>query len=180
MRNANFLVPAGALAGVASGLVASFVMNHFQAAILKVKARLDGSRTEYAPARHGAQQQKAQDSREEPGTVIAAVVVTRMVFNRELRPEEKEPAGNLVHYLFGSAVGGLYGMIAEKQPAARAGYGTLFGSAVWVAADQVMMPALGLAKRPRAYPPSTHLSTFLSHLVYGLTTELVLRVVRGR
>src|SRR5262249_17565750 len=90
-----------------------------------------------------------------------------------LKPEQKEPAGNLVHYVFGTAVGGLYGLLAEKAPHTRAGFGTLYGTAVWLGADEVALPLLGLSKAPRHYPWSTHASALASHLVYGSTMELV-------
>src|SRR5205085_117803 len=79
---------ASTLGGLAGGFVASFVMNHVQAAILKQKARFDASPAPYAPARHGAQQQKAQDSGDEPATVKAAGIASRILLRRELRPEE--------------------------------------------------------------------------------------------
>ena len=93
--------------------------------------------------------------------------------DRGLSPDEKEPAGSLVHYLFGAAAGGVYGMLAEKTPAAWIGFGTLFGSVLWFLADEVAVPALHLSKSPREYPLSTHSSALASHLVYGATTELV-------
>jgi uncharacterized membrane protein YagU involved in acid resistance len=48
---------------------------------------------------------------------------------------------------------------------------------VWVAADEIGMPLVGLAKPPTAYPLKDHATTFASHLVFGATTEVVRRLV---
>jgi putative membrane protein len=56
--------------------------------------------------------------------------------------------------------------------------GLPFGAAVWVIADEAVVPALGLSKSGKDYPLSTHVYAIASHLVFGLTTELVRRNVR--
>jgi hypothetical protein len=40
------------------------------------------------------------------------------------------------------------------------------------------VPALGLSKSSEEYPLSIHAYALTSHLVYGLTTEVVRRAVR--
>jgi len=149
----------GALAGAAGGLVASYAMNLFQAGLSKLTSR-------------NGQQQPSQQS-EEPATVKAAERVSENVFKHTLREEEKGPSGSLVHYLFGTAVGGAYGALAEKSATARVGYGILFGSVLWFLSDEIAVPALGLSKGPKQYPVKTHASALASHLVYGAATELV-------
>jgi putative membrane protein len=53
--------------------------------------------------------------------------------------------------------------------------GIPFGAAVWLVADEVGVPAAGLANGPAEYPLSTHASALAAHVVYGATTELVRR-----
>ena len=154
-----------ALAGVAGGLVASYVMTQFQHAVKKAKKNLDGNQP--GESKSGGQPE------DEPATIQAANAVSRMALHRELRPEEKAPAGRAVHYIFGAAVGGLYGALAEKMPLARAGFGTLFGSLLWLISDEIAVPAAGLSKPPQQYPASIHANALASHLVYGVTTEAV-------
>jgi hypothetical protein len=55
--------------------------------------------------------------------------------------------------------------------------GLPFGTAVWLAADEGVVPALGLSQESDKYPLSTHAYALASHLVYGLTTELMLKVL---
>jgi len=56
--------------------------------------------------------------------------------------------------------------------------GVPFGAVFWLTADEAAVPLLGLAKAPTEYPVSTHVYALASHLVYGLTAELVRRTVR--
>ena len=110
---------------------------------------------------------------DEPATIKAANAVSRMALHRELLPEEKAPAGTAVHYAFGAAVGGIYGALAEKMPLARVGFGTLFGSVLWLLSDEIAVPAAGFSKPPQQYPVSIHANPLASHLVYGVATEAV-------
>jgi putative membrane protein len=68
--------------------------------------------------------------------------------------------------------------MAELTPGVTACGGMMFGAAVWVVADESVVPALGLSKPPTEYPLSVHVYSLASHLVYGLTAEITRRVVR--
>jgi putative membrane protein len=76
------------------------------------------------------------------------------------------------------ASGDVYSAVVEFEPATTAGAGLPFGAAVWLFADEIVVPALGLSKPATEYPLSTHAYALASHLVYGVTTELVRREVR--
>jgi putative membrane protein len=158
----------GALAGLAGGLVASWVMERFQAV---------------APADAFAgllgEKEKSEGESGEPATVKAAEAVSEGVFGHRLTEREKEVAGPAVHYAFGASVGALYGVAAEGWPGAAGGFGLPFGTAFWLVADEGAVPALGLSEPPAEYPPSTHVYALASHLVYGFTAELVRRAVRA-
>ncbi len=173
----------GLAAGLVGGLVASWTMNQFQAVWSKV--------TEGFEKPHGAQSMKPsegkgmpQASKEESeeqddATVKAARAVSEAIFGHELTESEKAAAGAAVHYGFGTAVGGLYGAVAELSPEVTMGTGLPFGTAFWLVADETAVPLLGLAKGPTEYPLSTHVYALASHLIYGLTAELVRRTVRN-
>jgi len=68
--------------------------------------------------------------------------------------------------------------MAEVMPLATVCEGTGFETAVWVFADEGLVPALGLSQDSTAYPASVHMYSLASHMVYGLTAELVRRAVR--
>jgi len=170
----------GIVAGLAGGLVASWTMNQFQAAWMKLAGgdeKPHGAQS-MQPAQ-GSEGDQAQDANEQDdATVETAKVISRNVFSHELQESEKKPAGALVHYAFGAATGGLYGALAEVSPQVTMGTGLPFGAAFWLLADEIAVPALGLSKGPTAYPVSTHAYALASHFVYGVTTELSRRAFR--
>ena len=175
----------GLAAGVAGGLMASAVMNGFQSLLSRRFAGEERS--------HGAQslqqgtpgqgvgrelQAEGKDEPEDDATERLANAISVAVFERELTEREKERAGTALHYAMGTTSGALYGAVAELLPGATAGAGLPYGVAVWLVADEGIVPAAGLSKSPAEYPLSIHLYSLSAHLVYGLTTELVRRAVR--
>jgi uncharacterized membrane protein YagU involved in acid resistance len=104
------------------------------------------------------------------------------ITGHDLSSDEKEKGGMLVHYGFGTTVGIAYGIAMEmtprdlKPPRGFAGLG--FGSALFLGADEVMVPALGLSKRPDEQPLGTHVYGLVSHLVYGTALEGFRSLVR--
>ncbi len=70
--------------------------------------------------------------------------------------------------------------MSELVPGVTAGAGLPFGAFIWLTADEGIVPALGLSKLPTEYPLSTHVYSLASHLVYGMTAEIVRRAVRKR
>jgi putative membrane protein len=122
--------------------------------------------------------QTASAAKDEPATLKAAERIAETVLHTELPEELKPAAGEAVHYGMGMLSGAIYGAVAEVLPIVRAGNGLLFGAVLWLIADETAVSATGLAKRPSAYPPSTHAYALSSHLVYGFVTETVRRVLR--
>lgn len=170
----------GVVAGLAGGLLASWTMNQFQAAWMKLAANSEKSHGAQSmqPA-EGSKGSESDDGKEQDdATVETAKVISRNVLGRELKESEKEPAGAMVHYAFGALTGGLYGAIAEVSPQVTTGVGLPFGAAFWLVADEVTVPLLGLSKGPTEYPVSTHAYALASHLVYGMTAELSRRALR--
>jgi hypothetical protein len=178
----------GLAAGVIGGLVASVVMNQFQALLGKLsegEERSHGAQSlQQGSPGHGVGRElegRGDDAEQDDATMRVADAVSRGVFDHELTQGEKQAAGTAVHYAFGVTTGALYGVLAEALPnVVTAGAGAPFGAAVWLGADEGLVPLLGLSKSPAEYPPSTHAYALASHLVYGLTTEAVRRAVRDR
>jgi Protein of unknown function (DUF1440) len=176
----------GLTAGVAGGLIGGWVMNQFQSW---------WSRRSYGIERpHGAQslqqgspqrgigldlQQRGHEEEGDNAAVRAASTISESVFHHKLKKREKESAGAASHYLMSAASGGIYGAVAELRPGATIGAGLPFGATVWLVADEIVVPALGLSKKPTEYPPSIHAYALASHLVYGLATEAGRRIVRS-
>ncbi|PYS91386.1 MAG: hypothetical protein DMF64_12485 [Acidobacteria bacterium] len=176
----------GLAAGIAGGLVASFVMNQFQA--LWSKLTEDEERSHGAQSRqqgtpqHGVArelQARGSDEEEDDATERTAQAIAEGVFDHKLSKPAKQTAGAAVHYAFGMTTGAFYGATCELLPEAAAGAGLPFGAFVWLTADEGVVPLLGLSKPPTEYPLEKHAYAFAAHLVYGLTTELVRRAVRA-
>ncbi len=162
-------VAKGAVAGIIGGLVGSFVMSEFQALVTKI------AEDKEKPKKKKTKKEKEDD---EPATAKAATAISEGVFDHKLTEGEKKIADPAVHYAMGAASGMMYGVAAEIEPRATVGSGLPFGAAVWLIADDVVVPALGLSKPVTEFPLTTHLFGLSSHLVYGLTTDLVRRSIR--
>lgn len=188
----------GLAAGVIGGLVASFVMEEFQALWSKVSESIKKAQGEKSSEQNDQQAQGGRTSQEqqgqqseqgdqqsqggeeqEPATVKAAEAISENVFGHELEKSEKKIAGEAVHYAMGATSGAIYGAMSELVPFVTVGAGLPFGAAVWLIADEAAVPALGLSKSPTEYPLGTHAYALASHFVYGLTTDIVRRAVRS-
>ena len=94
----------GALAGLAAGLVASFVMSQAQKAFAAFGAKSGSG---------------------DPATVKAANKAGRATTGRSIEPEQKDGAGEAVHCATGAALGLAYGLAAvagaAREPGIRAG-----------------------------------------------------------
>ena len=180
MRDHDLSIWKGMVAGLAGGLLASWTMNQFQAAWIRIAEGTEKSHgAQSMQPSEGSHGEQAQDTGEQDdATVETAKAISENVFGHELQESEKEPAGAAVHYAFGTLSGGLYGALAELTPQVTTAAGLPFGAGVWLLADEVSVPLLGLSKGPTAYPVSTHVYSLASHLVYGLTAELSRRAVR--
>jgi putative membrane protein len=172
----------GTAAGLVGGLVASWTMNQFQAAWTKATEGFEkphGAQSMQPSEGENAEQGSEENKKnQDDATVKAARAISEGLFGHELKESEKEIAGAAVHYAFGAATGGLYGAVAEFAPGVTTRMGLPFGAAFWLVADETAVPLLKLSKPPGEYPISTHVYAFASHLVFGLTAELVRRALR--
>jgi hypothetical protein len=81
-----------------------------------------------------------------------------------------------MHYLFGATMGAIYGAYAEHRHPDASGAG--FGMTVWLAADELAMPLLGLSGSTLQRPLEMHLQALVAHLVYGTVTEATRRALQ--
>src|SRR5579864_2915278 len=149
----------GLLAGAVGGLAASFLMGPVHALAQKA-----------SPAK--------KNQVADPTEKVAAAV-SKNLFDHTPTRREKKAAAPVVHYLFGAAVGAIYGVAAEVIPAVRTGFGSLFGTGVWLGAHVLVVPALGLAEPVTKSPLSQEAGELGAHLVYGTVSEGLRRAVRS-
>lgn len=91
-----------------------------------------------------------------------------------ISPETKSAAASAVHYGFGAAWGGLYALCRESFPTSP----VLFGLGVWMASDNLLLPAFRLAAWPQHYSLKEHHYAIQAHLAYGLSTAAAYAVLR--
>ncbi len=162
----------GILAGVAGGLAAAWVMNQWSAG--------PGSALNKKLMTPEEQEKVAANSDGEDATMKAADgLSTPVQGGQHLTSEQKEKGGPIVHYTYGALVGGLYGGLAEYSKVVRSGFGTTYGSVLFIGGDLVAVPAFGLAEPLDKFPAASYAGPFTSHLVFGATTEVVRRIVRA-
>lgn len=156
--------PLGALArGILAGASGSAAQDLFFAATKSIAP--DAPEGAFTPP-------EPEQAHESATETVARRAVTQLA-RREL-PIAKERAGRVVHYAFGAAWGALYGLCAGTFPRLATPLGAAaFGGLVWVASDDVLLPALRLSAWPTAYPARTHAYAIAAHVVYGLAALAV-------
>jgi putative membrane protein len=164
----------GLIAGGIAGLVGTWAMSEVQRLWTLV---VDGGAPESAGGRHDARdwQERTEDQN---ANELAAQALAPFVLGRGLTREELQVAAPLMHYLFGAGVSAIYGAYGEYRKVDRSGAG--FGTTVWLAADELAMPLLGLSQSTARRPIEMHLQSLVAHLVFGVTTEITRRALRAQ
>ena len=130
--------------GFAGGVLASLVMNLFSRA---VTAARDGREAPGAApgedrAGRGVQPAQAEHVAEDDATIRVGTVAYRAVTGQEPSGASRPWLGTAAHLAFGGTVGACYAVLAQRMPMIRAGRGTAYGTAVWMVADEMVMPLL--------------------------------------
>lgn len=150
---------ADAVLGALSGFAASWVMEVAQTRVIAPAGSERARERERSSAQEG----------EEPATVRAAEAAVRLA-RRSLDESQKRLGGEIVHYATGAAWGAIFGAVAPRLPAPMVAVGAGWGLVIWLLNDELLVPLIGWAKGPRAYPPSVHAKALASHVVYGTAT----------
>jgi putative membrane protein len=106
-------------------------------------------------------------------------VLAERVAGHALTPAAKTASSEAIHWGFGATVGAAYGVIAEYYPAATTREGASFGLALGTLTHEGALPALGLSAEPEDQTFRERTSEMTSHVVYGVVTETVRRLVRN-
>lgn len=186
----RFVVSAAAgLAGGALGLVAMrYAMQGTSKALEKLRRDDDGSRhqaggSEIDAGAHGADDEYMSitgfHAREgETATGALARGVYERVTGRALDEEIEEAASEWVHRGYGEAVALGYALLAHGRGWGVKG-GLAYGALLWLLGDELMVPLLGLAKKPTTYGLDGHVPPFVAHLAYGAALGAVVDAAEG-
>jgi hypothetical protein len=163
----------GLVSGAVGGLIGTWAMSEVQR--LWTLA-VDGTAPRSAGGRHDARDWQERTEHKNSNE-LAAQAAASVILGRRLKKDKLRYAAPLVHYLFGASVGALYGAFAQHRRTHRSG--GAFGVAVWLAADEIAMPILGLSDSTVERPLEIHLQSLFAHLVYGTATEMTRRSVQS-
>jgi uncharacterized membrane protein YagU involved in acid resistance len=156
-------LPWDVFAGAVAGAAGSWLMSPVQKAITK-------KLPEQAKAREEAVSPK-ENAPTKVGRVAAETVGVEV-------PEEQRPKlGQVVHFAYGTAWGAAYGLLRHRFPRLPRASGLLFGAALWLLGDELMLPALELAPPAPKFPKETHLRALAAHLAYGASVDQGIRLI---
>ncbi len=97
----------------------------------------------------------------------------------ELSDEQRQKISGPLHWGMGVGSGVAYALLARRFPAVRAGYGAAFGAVLFAATHGSTLPAAGLQEPPTRLPRAWWIWEGGSHLVYAVTTDLLLRGIEA-
>jgi uncharacterized membrane protein YagU involved in acid resistance len=96
-----------------------------------------------------------------------AFKVASGVFGRDLSSSVRL-AGRVIHVVYGSAWGMLYGLLQASYPRPPAAFGAIYGFLVWLIGPAFLVPAMRLMGRPSEEPVARSVALVTGHLAYGV------------
>lgn len=146
--------------GAIAGAVATWVMGKVTGAMYR---REDRSARRREDAAHGGRTAYGLAAERAAGAAGAT-----------LGDKQREHLGGALHWALGIGAGAAYAVLRRRLGRGSGlGLGTLF----WAAVDEGLVPALGLARGPLAFPWQTHACGLAGHLSFGTLTDRTLRLL---
>ena len=90
----------------------------------------------------------------------------------DLPQNQQYIVGRSIHYFMGIAPGACYALWRHRMKRLGPWRGPVYGFGLFIAFDEIIVPALGYASGPFAYPWQTHARGFFAHLILGTVTDL--------
>lgn len=97
----------------------------------------------------------------------------------KLTPAQPHPAGIAVHYALGILPAILLAVFIEQYLWIGFGYGLLYGLILFIVNDEILAPLMRIASRPTRYPWQAHVRGLVAHLVLGVITVTVFRILKA-
>lgn len=182
MRSNRPSILRGITVGVTAGIAATLIMDQFlklsKAGMkeLEKHEKLAEHESPWQVAHEQVQQEQQAAQKEDSTEIVARRAAEAM--GAHLAKEQKKKAGRAVHYSFGTLMGVVYGVCAELVPEVTTGAGTAFGTLLFLAADEIAVPAFQLSPWPTDSPASDQLQHWAAHVAYGGTLEMVRNLLR--
>lgn len=156
--------------GILSGLVGTAVIT----IVMRGMPRLM-QRAGLEPSRQ--QKRLANMAGESPAEQLARKVADG-VLDERLAGEAKHTAGEAIHWSYGLAWGGLYGILQSSLKLPHHLHGLVFGGLVSVVAATTL-PAMKLTPPPQKQPLAENVMMGLTQLLYGWVTAYTFHLLNG-
>ncbi|MGI4829093.1 MAG: DUF1440 domain-containing protein [Janthinobacterium lividum] len=157
----------GFVAGAAGGAMGTVALNFFQ------KGSIEATRAVEANVGNGEtytkQQENLLDTFEQAHVRTAETVASAV--GTHIPPNSSETTALITEFAFGILCAGVYGALAEYVPAVTAGFGTVYGAALFTGASEAVLPAIKFVPPPTDRTPVQHLGGLAGNVVYGAVTE---------
>ncbi len=111
-----------------------------------------------------------------PGILVSNILQARRGYG--LDHAGKQKSAMVIHWTFSILSSAAYGAAAEFFPWVTAGYGALYGWAVWAGTHESVLPLLKLTPPLSQVPASEQINEFISHGIFGVSVEATRRFVR--
>ncbi len=106
-------------------------------------------------------------------------IAAEKIAGHALDQDTKSVASESIHWVFGTAAGAFYGVLAELYPAVTAKSGATFGLTLMSLTHEGALPALGLSEPTEDHTLRERTSEGATHILYGVVTEKVRVLVRN-
>jgi uncharacterized membrane protein YagU involved in acid resistance len=144
-----------ASAGALAGIAAAFAMRQF------------------VSWWHSATDQRVKDGAfglDPEADINAAQRLWQALFQVSLNEPEALKIALAMHYGYSAAAGAGYAVLADKNPHVRSGYGTVYGTVLWLIGDELAITLMRLSD-PRSKTAASHMAAFTAHLLFGIVIE---------
>jgi hypothetical protein len=168
-----------ALFGVAGGVAGLVAMRYAMQATRRLMPK--GGDEEYAGNGEGSSEDDSwalfgmQRREGESATGAVGRIAYEKLLRREPSEELVQKMSNWVHWGHGETMAVLYGLMAARRGGPLKG--TAFGLLLWLFGDELIVPLLGLSRKPTSTPLSQHLPPLVAHLAYGGAVGATVRAV---
>ncbi|WP_293911995.1 hypothetical protein [Deinococcus sp.] len=165
----------GLIIGALGGLVGTLAMGQYWTRLAPLvqppsngpSSHEPSSNEPPAPDRHVISPLGQQHENGEGPTASLGRSAYELIAHQTPGPQTRAALSEAVHWAMGLGSGALYGALSARhggQPIS----GGVYGAALWLAADEALVPLLGLQDGPASSDARAHLNRLGAHLSYGV------------
>lgn len=163
--------------GFGAGIAGTAAMTLYQALVSRVRKAAKESEQSSDGQQGQERQQEQRDPWEDaPAPAQVGRKLIRFVFRRDVSPERIGLLNNVVHWSYGIAWGGAYGLVQGSVEAPWLLAGLVLAVVVWLT-GYVVLPLMEIYEPIWTYPVKTLALDLSYHLVYGAVAAAAFRLL---